>query len=143
MVADAAALEACLQGMDATELTGDGLVLEENLRQVTTLSVGRIRVADLLATYHGCQRLTVDNGGAQVYGGSALTVVRGDFDALLATELPEPVRLAVTQARRYDEAAATCFTGFVASRRNYDVAQGVDARGRTGLALAGHGQDVA
>ena len=57
-------------------------------------------------------------------------MARGDFDALLALDLAEDARLAIAQARAYDDAAHACFPGFFASRRNYDVAQGVDARGR-------------
>ena len=38
-------------------------------------------------------------------------------------------RLAVAQARTDDRSAKT-FPGFLASRRNYDVSQGLDARGR-------------
>ena len=66
----------------AAELARDGLVLEENLVDVTTHSVGQVRVAELVASYHGTQRLTSDNHGEQVYGGSDLLVVRGGFDAL-------------------------------------------------------------
>jgi hypothetical protein len=55
--------------------------------------------------------------------------VPGDFDALLALTLPENIRLAIAQARAYDDAAAQCFEGLFASRRNYDVAQGIDAAG--------------
>ena len=40
------------------------------------------------------------------------------------------LRLAIAQARVYDRAADECFLGFFASRRNYDVAQGIDAQGR-------------
>ena len=43
---------------------------------------------------------------------------------------PEQARLAVEQARVYDAAATGCFAGMFASRRNYDVARGVDAEGR-------------
>ena len=35
------------------------------------------------------------------------------------------------RARIYDAAAAECFAGMFASRRNYDVALGLDAAGRT------------
>jgi hypothetical protein len=130
VVRDAAALDRVLGPMDAAELAVYGLVLEENLEDVTTYSVGQVRVADLVATYYGTQRLTFDGGGEAVYGGSDLVVVRGGFDALLALDLPQDARLAVAQGRAYDEAAGACFTGFFTSRRNYDVAQGRDADGR-------------
>jgi hypothetical protein len=69
-------LAKALAGIDAAELTGAGLVLEENLTAVATYSVGQVRVADLTATYFGSQRLTTDNAGDEVYGGSDLVVVR-------------------------------------------------------------------
>ena len=128
-VADAAALDRALDEIDPTTLATAGLVLEEDLKDVVTLSVGQVRLGGMVASYHGTQCLTRDHRGEQVYGGSSLHVVRGDFDVLLALDLPDRVRLAITQARRYDSAADQVFPGFVASRRNYDVAQGLNGRG--------------
>ena len=122
-------LAEALAGIDVAELAEAGLVLEENLTAVTTYSVGQVRVADLTATYYGSQRLTTDTTGEEVYGGSDLVVVRGDFDALVRLPLPESIRTAVEQARIYD-AATSVFPGLFASRRNYDVAQGTNARGQ-------------
>ena len=107
-----------------------GLVIEENLVDVVTHSIGCVRIAEMAATYCGVQRTTTNNHGVEVYGGSELRVVRGGFSALLALDLPVEVRLAIAQARVYDDAADRCFPGFFASRRNYDVAQGTDAKGR-------------
>jgi hypothetical protein len=118
-----------LTTIDPTELLHSGLVLEENLTAVTTYSVGQVRVADLTATYYGSQRLTTDNAGDEVYGGSDLVVVRGDFDALVRLPLTESIRIAVGQAQVYD-AATSVFPKMFASRRNYDVAQGTNARGQ-------------
>jgi hypothetical protein len=127
VVRGAAELRAALDEVDAEELALYGLVLEENLSEVTTYSVGQVRVADLVATYYGTQRLTSDNSGAAVYGGSDLFVVRGDFDTLLGLGMPEEARIAVAQARLYDRAALELFPGLFASRRNYDIAQGLNA----------------
>ncbi|MGE4476652.1 MAG: DUF3182 family protein [Stutzerimonas sp.] len=127
---DVAALDQALAELDERELETYGLVLESNLAQVTTFSVGQVQVGDQLASYYGTQCLTPDNNGQQVYGGSDLVVVSGDFDALLRCDLDEATRLAVEQARVYDRAARSCFRGLVASRRNYDIARGMDARGR-------------
>jgi hypothetical protein len=118
-----------LAAIDPAELAHSGLVLEENLTAVTTYSVGQVRVADLTATYYGSQRLTTDSMGDEVYGGSDLVVVRGNFDALAQLSLPEHIRTAMEQARIYD-AATSVFPGLFASRRNYDVAQGTNARGQ-------------
>jgi hypothetical protein len=121
-------LEAFLEAMDPEELRRDGLAFERNLTRVTTHSVGQVRVGGLLATYYGSQRATSNNHGAEVYGGSTLTVVRGDFDELLQLDLAPEVRTSVTQARVYHAAAFACFAGMFASRCNYDIAQGYDER---------------
>jgi hypothetical protein len=130
VAADAAGLDAALAALDPAELARHGLVLEEDLAEVTTHSVGQVRAAGLVASYWGTQRLTPDHRGAAVYGGSDLVVARGGFDALAGLDLTPETRLALAQARAYDAAAAACFPGLVASRRNYDVAQGFDAGGR-------------
>jgi Protein of unknown function (DUF3182) len=129
VVTDAADLARALDAIDSEELAQFGAVVEQNLTDVTTYSVGQVRVADMVATYYGTQRLTTNNSGAEIYGGSELIVVRGDFDALLALTPSEDIRLAIAQARAYDDAADQCFHGLVASRRNYDVARGLDAAG--------------
>ena len=130
VVHDASALAARLAVLDNAALLAQGVVLEHNLTQVETLSVGQVRVAGILASYSGTQQLTQDNTGALAYGGSDLTVVRGDFHALLATLPPGTRRKAVDQALVYDAAVRSCYPGFFASRINYDVAQGLDAAGQ-------------
>src|SRR3954471_18797921 len=130
VIEDAAALDRALTALDPAEVSRDGVVLEENLSEVTTFSVGHVRVADLVATYYGTQRLTPDPSGAAVYGGSDLVIVRGGFDVLLALDLPMAARRAIGQARAYDMAAWSAFPGMILSRRNYDVAQGLDAQQR-------------
>ncbi len=109
-------------------LASHGLVLETNLRPVTALSVGQVIVDDVLMSYQGVQRTAINNDGQPVYGGSDLVCVRGDWNALDRLPLTSGVRVAIAQARRYD-AATSEHPGFIASRRNYDVAQGVDCAG--------------
>src|SRR5262249_23835410 len=106
-----------------------GLVLEENLRQVRTLSVGEAAVGDLRISYHGTQRTVADNGGRPVYGGSDLVWGGGGWGGLGGVRRAPELRAAVAAARRYDEATEE-FHGFTASRRNYDVARGIGADGR-------------
>ena len=130
VVHDEHALQKALMNIDSAELEHYGLVLEEHLEDVSTYSVGQVRVAGLVASYIGTQRLTVDNHGEQVYGGSDLTVTRGDYPALFLLPLPAEQALAVAQAQLYDRAAAISYPDFFASRRNYDVVYGRDARGR-------------
>ena len=105
-------------------------MVEENLADVVTLSVGQVTVAGMVASYYGHQSLVRNNSGGEAYGGSRLTVVRGDFHALLALPLPDNARLAIEQSMVYDASAMACFPGFFASRINYDIAQGLDADGQ-------------
>ena len=129
VVAELRELEPVLAGIEDDEMESFGLVVEENLHDVTTHSVGQVRVDDLVASYCGTQHLTPNNRGAHVYGGSSLTIVRGEFDALLALPLDDGTRTAIRQARDYDDAAFAHFRGMFASRRNYDVARGSNGRG--------------
>lgn len=130
VVSGSAEFEAVLAAMDPIELVNCGLVIEENLTDVKTYSVGQVRVAGTVATYFGVQRLTTDNSGEVVYGGSDLIVARGDFDSLLELNLPSEAQLAISQARVYNAAAFELFRGLFVSRRNYDIVTGLDVRGR-------------
>ena len=114
--------------VSADDLAEHGIVLETNLVPVTTLSVGRVRVAGVTIAYHGHQRTTRDNDGREVYGGSDLFCVRGGWDALERLTLDSITRTAIAQARAYDEASEEY--DVIASRRNYDVGQGIDGGGR-------------
>jgi hypothetical protein len=111
-------------------LAREGLVVERDLAEVATHSVGQVRVGGLCMSYCGSQRSTIDNRGGTVYGGSVLHCVRGDFDALDQFDPDPGTRLAIHQALTYHEAAQRCFPGIILSRANYDVAQGRDAGGR-------------
>jgi hypothetical protein len=120
-------MERLLDGVSDGELAEHGLLLEMHLERVTTLSIGRAQVGEHAIAYHGRQRLTRDNAGRWVYGGSELHCVRGGWDALRRVPVPPRLRMAIEQARRYDE--ATSEYGIEASRRNYDVGLGIDSRG--------------
>lgn len=126
---DETTLLAALHDLETDDLPVCGLVLEEHLEDVTTYSVGQVRIAGMVASYWGTQRLTPDSRGELVYGGSELRVVRGDFERLLALNVDERVLTAIRQAHTYDEQASRCFPGLIASRRNYDIAHGTDAGG--------------
>jgi hypothetical protein len=129
VIHDRQRLAELLAEQDAAEVATWGLVLEENLSDVVTFSVGQVLVAGITASYYGSQRLTRDNTGVEVYGGSDLTIVRGDYAELMRLDMPEAIRLAVSQAHVYEHAAFAAF-GLSASRRNYDVAQGIDSLGK-------------
>lgn len=121
-------LDAALASIDTDILASYGLVLEQNLEQVSTYSVGRAQVDGKRISYHGIQRITTNHQGESVYGGSSLYVVRGDYAALSQLTQPPHLLVAIDQARCYD-AAAESHLGLMASRRNYDIAQGVDSHG--------------
>lgn len=114
---------------DCDAMLEGGVVVELDLAECQTFSVGQVQVDEHLLSYFGTQHETLDHQGQSVYGGSDLVVVRGDYAELLRLDLAAPVRLAIEQARRFDAAADALLTGFYASRRNYDTVQGRDSRG--------------
>ncbi|KAA0957564.1 DUF3182 family protein [Pseudomonas sp. ANT_H12B] len=122
--------DAILARPDAKKLFTEGVVLEQDLDQVITHSVGQSFFGDKVLSYCGDQYLTNDGQGEQVYGGSNLLVVQGYYDDLLELELPDDVRLAIQQAQVFDNAADEAYPGFYASRRNYDIAQGLASNGK-------------
>lgn len=121
-------LGSVLPTLDEKEISIWGITLEENLQEVVTYSVGQIRVAGIIASYVGTQCLTPDNNGISVYGGSDLILVRGDYPELFQLNISANAKRAITQAQTYEQAAFNAFPQLIASRRNYDVAQGIDAR---------------
>jgi hypothetical protein len=129
VVDDRAALSAHLESLDERAVRREGLVLEANLSDVETLSIGQVQVGEWFASYFGTQHQIPNNRGDQVYGGSNLTVVRGGFEELLALDLEPQVRTAAQQSIRYHAGAARHYPAMFASRSNYDVAQGIDGRG--------------
>lgn len=129
VVPDVPSLDAALGRFDGEALGESGMVVELDLRDATTFSVGQLQVDGARASYYGTQHATTDNAGASAFGGSDLVVARGDFDALYALALSPEARLALDQARAFD-AATDAFPGMFASRRNYDVLRGCDRAGQ-------------
>jgi len=120
---------------EAGALFAEGVVLEQDLDQVITHSVGQSFFANKVLSYCGDQYLTKDAHGEDVYGGSNLLVVQGGYDQLLQLDLTDDVKLAIKQAQVFDSAADEAYPGFYASRRNYDIAQGMasDGKRRSGV----------
>src|SRR5206468_12759052 len=77
-------LETILEAVSVSDIAQHELVLETNLREVRTLSVGQVvrDGLDLTLSYHGAQRVTTDNKGRSAYGGSDLVCMRGGWEAL-------------------------------------------------------------
>lgn len=115
---------------EAQAMFSEGVVLEQNLKEVKTQSVGQSFINGKVLSYCGVQHLTRDNEGLEVYGGSDLLVVQGGYIELLGLELPDDVREAVRLAQVFDDAANQAYPAFFASRRNYDIAQGLDSGGQ-------------
>lgn len=130
VVQSEAELRTALRAIDPAELHQDGVVVELDLRDAETYSVGRVRMGGLSLVYHGIQYPTTARSGETVYGGSELIALRGDFATLAARELPTEVAAAVGKALAFDARISAAFPAFFASRRNYDVIRGRDAAGR-------------
>ena len=123
-------LRAVIAEQDRDELARFGIVVEENMSEVETYSVGSLSVAGLEISYVGDQQETVDHKGRTVYGGSRLRCVRGGLDRLTHLGLePEAVE-AIRCAAVFDDAARRAYPTMVLTRRNYDVLAGRDAQGR-------------
>jgi hypothetical protein len=130
VVRDASELDEHLERIGDEALSRHGLVLERNLHEVVTYSIGQVRVGRHRASYYGTQGLTPNHQGHEVYGGSSLIVSRGGFEDLLGHDLEPQVRQAVEQAVAYHRAIMEGYPELIASRCNYDVAYGVDDRGQ-------------
>lgn len=128
-------LQRWLDSLEDEDIHLHGVVLEQNLEQVRTYSVGQLQVGAYLISYFGQQRLTIANDGAAVYGGSDLYLVRGNYLALQQQFSAALPREAINKAQRYEQAAEAAFPGFIASRRNCDVAMGVSSSGQRSVGV--------
>ncbi|WP_349811304.1 DUF3182 family protein [Xanthomonas dyei] len=126
-IADTAGLVRALDTLPEDYLHTHGAVLERNILQPVTHSVGELCVAGIQIAYYGTQCSVRNAQGDAVYGGSSLHVHRGSLEALLATALPPLQRRVVEQACRYDRCITNATAGLYISRRNYDVVSGEDA----------------
>ncbi len=125
----AAELASILAMLDPDELSRVGFVLERNLDKVKTYSFGKIQAHGITASYYGVQTETYNNQAEACYGGSDLVIARGGHDRLLNLDIPEHIRLAVSQAAVFDQATQH-YPQIIVSRRNYDIGQGFDSNGK-------------
>lgn len=123
-----AELQAWLAQVSQAEIS-DGMVIELNLEAALTFSIGCVQVDGTSIAYFGTQRTICTPRGETVYGGSTLRVTRGGLDQLRHVPLPPPAAAAIAKVQHYESAIAQAYPGFFASRRNYDVVHGRDARG--------------
>jgi hypothetical protein len=121
-------LEYQLSLLGPYKLQTHGVVLEQQLDDISTLSVGTLSLEREQISYYGRQRTTINNQGNIDYGGSDLCCIRGTFEQLLQIDIPEHINLAIKQAIIYDRARYH-YPDLLASRRNYDIGQGHDHKG--------------
>jgi Protein of unknown function (DUF3182) len=122
-------LDEAMAQLDEAAISKHGVVIEENLDDVVTYSVGTTRLFGEAISYWGTQRLTTNNSGATVYGGSTLHVVRGGLERLVSLGLADELQQGVDKAIAYDAIVSRFYPDLLASRRNYDVAAGVNSYG--------------
>lgn len=122
-------LDVALAALDRAAIGHAGVVLELNLKPVKTYSVGVVEVGPHRMAYFGTQRLVQNHRGVAVYGGSSLACLRGGLDALMHSFSDDAERRVLDCAIRYDGAVMRAYPQLFASRRNYDVALGVDPSG--------------
>ena len=130
LVSNADEIDTALASLDDDEFNLHGVAIEQHLDDNVTFSVGRVECNGETIAYCGTQRTVINAHGNEVYGGSTIDVVRGGFDTLLQSGLPDERHAAVDLARRYDAAAFAAYPRAFASRRNYDVLFGLDGSGR-------------
>ena len=123
---DRAAADTSLMTIGVEEISEHGVVIERNLEQMRTYSIGQLHVGDLTLGYVGMQRTTPNHRGCEVYGGSDLRLLRGGFAGLRAARLTALERAALARALIYDAAIRHEYPDAFASRRNYDVIVGRD-----------------
>ncbi|KEZ16454.1 hypothetical protein CP98_04144 [Sphingobium yanoikuyae] len=122
-------LEEAIAQLDADAIARHGVVIEENLDNVITYSVGVTCLFGEIISYWGTQRLAANNEGATVYGGSTLHVVRGGFEQLAGLSLADDLQQGIEKAIAYDATVSKFYPDLMASRRNYDVAAGMNSSG--------------
>lgn len=124
-----------LEELESGWLTRHGFVLEPNLIEPVTLSIGQVRLGGETHAYIGEQSETTYLDGKPTYGGTTLTMVRGGFDKLstvTATIYPDYEHVV-----KQTGAVVTAFEeqyGLIASRINFDAIFGDTS---TGIQLAG------
>lgn len=106
-----------------------GIVVEIDVAQPATYSVGEMGLGGRSIAYVGTQGLGRDRDGRPVYGGSTLSVVRGRLPDLLDVFRQPRLRRTVEMAIAYDRCAQAAYPDLLCSRRNYDVLWGSDAHG--------------
>ncbi|KXF79148.1 hypothetical protein ATN84_05300 [Paramesorhizobium deserti] len=128
VIADKKTLHGFVDLLEPTKLTG-GYVVEEDMEEVTTYSVGQVVIDDISISYFGTQRTTTDNRNRPAYGGTRFCAVRGNWSDLTDWLKDAAAKRIVRAGKLYDDLAQDVLQ-LVASRKNYDVLVGTDSRGK-------------
>lgn len=133
-VTDGSAVESWLREPSCDAMLADGVVIEQDVSEGQTFSVGQVRIADHMLTYFGTQHVTPDHAGHDAYGGSDLVVVRGDYDTLLDWIWPSQSDWPSTRPVASTERPMSCFR--VSSPLGAITTRCAGSMLRAGLALA-------
>lgn len=128
VVRDLAACAAVLRTLTPAQIEA-GIVVEAEVSDAATYSVGEMRLGGRAIAYVGTQGLSAGRDGRPVYGGSTLSVVRGRMPDLLTVCRQPRLRRTIEMAIAYDHAAQSTYPALLCSRRNYDVLWGSDHHG--------------
>lgn len=128
VIADRMALYGFLDLLEPASLAG-GYVVEEDMEEATTYSVGQVILDDICISYFGTQRMTTNNHNQPAYGGTRFCAVRGGWSALTGWLKDAAATRIVLAGKLYDDLAHDVLK-LVASRKNYDVLVGTDSRGK-------------
>jgi hypothetical protein len=119
-------LEQIFKSMSPEKIAREGVVLEPNIIDPATLSIGQISLGGKYFSYYGNQHSTLLDGES-TYGGTTLTMFRGTLSDLSDRIKDPAIKTAVVQAQvvrgaysHYDP---------IISRLNFDVVQGEDQSG--------------
>jgi hypothetical protein len=126
IVSDLAQLEYLIAQMSLEKIASEGAVLEPNILDPVTLSIGQIYLDGEYFSYFGDQQSTLLDGNS-TYGGTTLTMFRGDLANLSNRLEDSTTKTAVDQARVVHDAYSHYDPTI--SRLNFDVVQGGDTNG--------------
>ncbi|MCD9007701.1 DUF3182 family protein [Luteimonas sp. XNQY3] len=128
VVRDVASAAALLRTLTAAQVEA-GIVVEAEVADAATYSVGEMWLGGRAIAYVGTQGLSTGRDGRPVYGGSTLSVVRGRMPDLLGVFRQPRLQRTIEMAIAYDRAAQAAYPALLCSRRNYDVLWGSDSHG--------------
>lgn len=105
----------------------NGLVLEANINEAVTLSVGLIIFGNQEYSYFGKQKSVFHNGRSK-YGGTEIAMFRGNFNNLInRVDTGSNLHIAISQTSTVFDAFGTLDP--ILSRANFDVVQGFNNKG--------------